>query len=333
MMQKKLTVALMAALLAPAAFADSGNVTISGYVRAGLQWKNKMASNGADASEFGVDGRGEMAFSGTEDLGNGLSAVWIIRQRFSMDGSGYDENGKARDGTFGNDRAYVGLKGGFGQMVFGRGYDNFNDGKHDLFVVMGAGGTGGNKNAADGKASGTTVFGRPGSTKNMVRYNTPNLSGFTGSLQWSTGEDKTATTKATTSTSLRLDYDAADWDVGAGYEKLSQAAGSTNTYNLTGGAKFGDFSAYAEYQRKKEPGNKTTKAFGVYAYYTIGKVDLGAFFAREKYSFNSNRRNIVSLRAAYNLSKRTSAFIETMRDKTSNEDSRNRFFIGMRHAF
>ena len=332
-MQKKLTVALMAAMLASAAFADSGNVTISGYVRAGVQWRNSAASIGGDASEASVDGRGEMAFAGTEDLGNGLSAVWIVRQRFGLDGSGFDENGKTRDGTFGNDRAYVGLKGSFGQIVVGRGYDNFGDGKHDQFVVMGAGGTVGNTIASTGKTTGSGVFGRPGSTTNMVRYNTPNMSGFTGSLQWSTDENKTTTAKASTYTSLRLDYDAADWDIGGGFERKATSTGNTSTYNLTGGAKFGDFSAYAEYQRKKEPGNKTTKAFGVYAYYTIGKVDLGAFIAREKYSFNSDRRNILSLRAAYNLSKRTSAYIETMRDKVSNKDSRNRFMVGMRHAF
>lgn len=111
-MQKKI-IALAIAAASGAAFAQ-GNVTIYGNVDMG--WMYRSGHNGtvtATKSQRAVQSAGSQShigFKGTEDLGNGLKALFDLQYRISPDiGGGPTQAG----------HQYLGVSGGFGTVVAG----------------------------------------------------------------------------------------------------------------------------------------------------------------------------------------------------------------------
>jgi predicted porin len=104
--------AVAASVAAPAAFAD---VTVYGKIHQALTDGNATASvnNVAEAAdvENQTSNASRVGFKGTEDLGNGMSAFFLME--WAADTTDAAAAGGARDG-------YVGLKGDFGTLAFGR---------------------------------------------------------------------------------------------------------------------------------------------------------------------------------------------------------------------
>jgi len=169
MNKKLLAVAIAAAVAAPfAAMADEGNVTLSGnanmaieHTDNGVETNTNVASNGSD-----------LAIHGWEPLGNGLKAVFMFKSHVGLDdGSLFTAGGK--DG-------FVGLAGGFGTVALGfhgqpyktstGGLDIFNDTIADHSSIMNAGGL------------------LDSGIGNAVIWFLPNMSGFSGHLQYGADE-------------------------------------------------------------------------------------------------------------------------------------------------
>ncbi|MEZ5661673.1 MAG: porin [Burkholderiaceae bacterium] len=115
-MKKSLIAVAVAAALPAAAFAQS-NVTLYGIADVNIQLNNSAANGGAGSSTSMTSGGqsgSRWGVKGSEDLGGGLSAVFNFESAIGAD-----------DGT-GNDQftrqSRVGLKGGFGELRFGRQY-------------------------------------------------------------------------------------------------------------------------------------------------------------------------------------------------------------------
>jgi predicted porin len=103
------------ALAALTAFvgAASAQSSVTLYGRVDLS----VAKNiGNDAKQIQNGSGSRLGLRGAEDLGGGLSAIFNIEHRFNAD-TGQDTNAR-----FWHGRSFVGLKGGFGQVVFGREY-------------------------------------------------------------------------------------------------------------------------------------------------------------------------------------------------------------------
>jgi predicted porin len=114
-MKKVLSLAIAAALVSPvAAMADA---TIYGKVRQALE-KVDNELTGADDIEIN-DYTSRLGVKGSEDLGNGLTAVYKIEYgvKISTNPGG---NEFAGDGGLSARNAFVGLAGGFGTFVIGR---------------------------------------------------------------------------------------------------------------------------------------------------------------------------------------------------------------------
>lgn len=119
-MQKKLIALAVAGLASTAAFAQS-NVTVYGVV------DMYGASAGADGAKrtTSINSGGwtgsRLGFKGTEDLGNGLKAIFTLEYGLTT-----DANTGVGSGTTARQQ-FVGLQGGFGTVVAGRlqtaGYD------------------------------------------------------------------------------------------------------------------------------------------------------------------------------------------------------------------
>ena len=127
-MQKKLIALAVAGLVSAPAFAQS-NVTIYGVADAAVGFGGH-GDNDYSGVVSGVLSGSRIGFKGTEDLGNGLKAVFVLEQGFDIgDGVANPQveavegtnAGKGTDSVFSR-QAYVGLGGSFGTVSVGRQY-------------------------------------------------------------------------------------------------------------------------------------------------------------------------------------------------------------------
>lgn len=193
-MQKKLiALAIAGAFVAPAAFADSGNVTIYGVMSASFDLVDSGKANGQGQRTNQVnDNSSRLGFKGSEDLGNGLSAVWQIESSINADGnnrlSGFQA--AATGGTLNGRNTFVGLSGkSWGTAILGRhdtpyklatrSLDMFADGIADNRSVMGV------------SANGATTF--DGRQSNVLAYISPTFNGFHGAIAYVAGAENALT--------------------------------------------------------------------------------------------------------------------------------------------
>lgn len=116
-MQKKLIALAVAGLVAAPAMAQS-NVTIYGVADAYFGFGSDDNDDISAINSGGLAGS-RIGFKGSEDLGNGLKAVFTLEQGYAID------TGKASpsvgDSVFSR-QAWVGLQGSFGTVSLGRQY-------------------------------------------------------------------------------------------------------------------------------------------------------------------------------------------------------------------
>ena len=110
-MQKKLIALAIAGLVSAPAFAQS-NVTIYGVADVGVSFGSHGDNDLAQVHNGGLSGS-RIGFRGTEDLGNGLKALFTYEYGVNFD-----------DGTEGSQarQAFAGLGGNWGSVTFGRQY-------------------------------------------------------------------------------------------------------------------------------------------------------------------------------------------------------------------
>lgn len=185
-MQKKVLAAVVGGLLAaPAVFADSSNVVISGLLKGGLE--NYKVSGGSAASynnEMRVsDQSSRIIFSMSEDLGGGLKAWGQLDTRFSLDVGG-NNSAASPSNLFATGNSGIGLAGNWGKLTVGRWdlhYTEFGaieaNRAGSLQTYMQAG--------PIAQVNGTNAM-VPSRTPNVVMFDSANYSGFTGRAAYST---------------------------------------------------------------------------------------------------------------------------------------------------
>ncbi len=119
MNKKLISVAIAAAISAPAAMA--GDVTIYGEAHvATSMYDGDMTTNGNTADGWDLSSHESyLGFKGSEDLGNGLKAIWQMELQISMT----DMNGNNTDGDVGNipyRNTFVGIASPWGTLLAGR---------------------------------------------------------------------------------------------------------------------------------------------------------------------------------------------------------------------
>jgi predicted porin len=173
-LNKNLILAAILAATAGVASAQSA-VTIYGIAdasftgeRGGVASNNKITSGAASASRIG--------FKGSEDLGNGMAAIFTLETGYRIDDGQLDATN-----TLFNRQAFVGLKTNGGTVTIGRQYTAYHNTLAQVADPFGTGYAGGSKNLFPD--SGTNVR-----SSNTVVYATPNYSGVTADISYSTGE-------------------------------------------------------------------------------------------------------------------------------------------------
>ena len=102
-------------------------------------------------------------FKGTEDLGGGLNANFVLEYGVQPDDAAT---------SMANRQSYVGLQGAFGTVNLGRQYTQ-------IFYVQSAFDANGNATAAGWLAGGTATVRQ----SNAIVYNTPSFNGFSAGLE------------------------------------------------------------------------------------------------------------------------------------------------------
>lgn len=185
-MNKKLIALAIAAALAPAAaMADSGNVTIYGVLDASIDMTENgnptVGASGIRANKVSSN-NSRLGFKGTEDVGNGLSAIWQIETTAAIDG------GTAAT-TLGSRNTFLGLSSAtMGTAILGRhdtpyklatrGLDYFTDGLADNRNIMGG-----------GAVSAGSVASFDGRQSDVVAYISPTMGGFNAAVAYVAGSE------------------------------------------------------------------------------------------------------------------------------------------------
>jgi predicted porin len=177
-MNKKLVAVAVAGVLAAplAAQAQTANVTLYGRLNLTAEAVQALQSDGSKGTYFQVSSNtSRLGVRGTESLGGGLNAIFQIESGVNADTGG---------GVLASRETFVGLQGGWGTFKMG----NFLFPTDDLHPIFGNVPTltssllsTASVWAQGGLATSAGGFDNRGG--NSVRYDSPNISGFTFSTQ------------------------------------------------------------------------------------------------------------------------------------------------------
>ncbi len=328
---KKNLIALAVLAAAGAASAQS-SVTLYGRVDAGLvSAKDQIGGDGVTRTKLdsNVLNNSLWGFKGTEDLGNGLKANFVLESGMNMD----DGTAAVAGSTF-NRKATVGLSGDFGAVELGRNYTAYDS-------LRGA-----TNNTADTNMAVTGDVWKVGGdyanrTNNSVRFDSNTYSGFSGAVAYAFGENKDAPIVGNDSTdtlSLHVKYANGPLLVGYAHQAEKQATVASNKYNLLAGSyDFGVVKLNAGYNKAKGAaarGEDTEYQVGVSAPFGATTVYFGYAGAKNAIGAVETKRSGFDLAATYALSKRTTAYAgyKAFEIKNANKEA-TAFGVGVRHVF
>jgi len=367
-MQKKLIALAVAGLVSAPVFAQS-NVTIYGVADAYMGFGSHGDNDKAGVDSGGLSGS-RIGFRGTEDLGNGLKAVFTLEQGFKID------TGAENDGSTAFQRqAFVGLSGAFGTVSLGRQYAPGYDFLYDAFASATVG-----PQAILSSQSGMTITPSNGARwDNSVAYN-GSFSGLKVRAIYGMGnnEDSYEVTDLVTGVTklmdpsdddrfgLGVEYANGPLKVGAVYHYLTDGfetdlSDDQQEWLVGGSYNFGVLTLAGSYQEVEGIGNlKGADAdmwqIGVLVpvgaagnvHFAYGEVDFDIDTAASK---ESAKAKSYTLAYTHALSKRTTAYAGW--NRTDNDsgldlglveyigpaganyggDESDLFFVGMRHTF
>ncbi|MGV3742995.1 MAG: porin [Burkholderiaceae bacterium] len=261
-MKKSLLALAVLGAFAGAAQAQT-NVSLYGVVDVGVATGDgggddgrltQLSSGNNAASRWGI--------KGTEDLGSGLKASFVLENGFdSSDGSG---------GAGFSRLAYLGLGGAFGEVRLGRQNTLIKELAGDIDPF----GAAGMANVHD-----YFLFGMDQRTPNNITYMTPKFGGFAAAVQYGFGETE-GETSDNRDLSLSLGYGNGPLNVQAAYRKQNTSgaidAGATGD-DLDVGFQFGDETFVAG-----EAFDVDTKDAILGATYNFGVAKLHAMYGQRK---------------------------------------------------
>lgn len=314
---------------------SSTSVTLYGIVDTGIEYVNNIAEYNAAGDRVGDSSSthftnltqsvpSRWGLRGTEDLGNGLKAVFTLESGFNT-GTGTSGQGGRLFGR----QAYVGLAGDWGQVAFGRQYNML------MRSMLGADFLGPNAyglGALDDYIPNARM-------DNSITY-MGNFSGFKFGAAYSRGRNTVNSApapvnpaagncgvdyhdqSACSAWSTYVGYDAANWGVAAGYDVLRGNEAGTNwpgldrdekdrRWTVNGYVKFGDAKVSLLYLNRKNDAGIMNGAPGAAA------EDLG------------NRSDLWSLGAAYQVSPAVTldGSVNYMKFKDAEESSKAWYYV------
>jgi len=294
MNKKLIAVAIATAVAAPAAVA--ADTTLYGKAHVSIQ-SNSNVSNTSTADNYTVNSNASrLGIKGSEDLGNGLKA--IFKMEFGID---VDQNAGINDGR----NTYVGLSGGWGTFLAGKhdtparvgfyaaGTDFLGDSVIDMNSIAGS--------AGGGKSTFTEFR-----LDNAIAYISPNMSGFTAAVAVVPGEGTTTNTNNNKANgladaySMTLIYGGGGLKASVGYEVATKAYLNNGSLTATTQADhkmwqlgasytFGDFTVGANYE--KDDNYLSNRNINRTAWAIAGKANFGNNYVVVNYGANNRDKS------------------------------------------
>lgn len=307
------------------------NVTIYGIVDAAIQYDKVR---GGDSTWSMTDGNGavrdsnkngsRLGFKGSENLGGGLSAIFVLENGFNV-----DDGSMRSDGIFSR-QAFVGLQGNFGTVKLGRQYT-------PMFIAL---------DTIDPFNTGFAgnigyVFNHSGlRTNNTINYSY-SAAGFSGQVAYTLGE-QAGSNSADRQIGLGLGYENGPLNVQFAYHKTTENPSSLgDTKNALLGATY-DLNVvklHAAFQHEKSEivGDEykgRNWMLGVSAPVGAGKV-MASYVRGNDRTVANEDVDQYGLGYVYNLSKRTDIYTSYARqnDKSAANEDVTLFNVGVQHRF
>lgn len=294
-------------------------VTVYGKLDLGLQ---KVTGT---PTQLDANHQSRLGFKGTEDLGNGLSAIFQIESRFQADNGtvkGYkNAAGVLETNPLFGGQSIVGLKGAFGTVKLGRTY-NVVDG-----VASGA------ADPFEGDGIADMGTGTAARLSNTVTYISPNMSGFSASAQAQLHENTTGT-GGKNGYGITGAYENGPISAGLGYQKLTVVgtADQADIWGVNAAYAFGPAKVMLGYDRKDPKGSATKEKHLVLgATYEVGAGLIKAAYSQLK-TTATDRKYAIGYQ--HNLSKRTSVYADVARTNFADTTpDTNGVQVGVTHNF
>ncbi|TFL11179.1 porin [Pusillimonas caeni] len=314
---------------------SSTSVTLYGIVDTGIEYVNNIydPATGEDHSSVHFTNLTQSVPSrwglrGTEDLGNGLSAVFTLESGFNA-GTGTSGQGGRLFGR----QAWVGLKGDFGQIAFGRQYNML------FWSLLGADIMGPNAyglGSLDNYIPNTRM-------DNSITYR-GDFNGFKFGAAYARGRDTVATGGPAASNcgvdytdqsgcsaySAYLGFDTANWGVAGAYDVITGSDNFANfqglgeddkdrRWTVNGYVKFDALKVGLVYLNRKNDGvngiapglGEKSDLWSLGAAYQVSPavtLDGSVNYIRYKDADESSKAWYYVARATYSFSKRTAAY-------------------------
>jgi predicted porin len=358
-MKKSLVAVALLGAFAGVAQAQTA-VQIYGNIDVGVNKRTDTTLN------IGKRAANTLGFKGTEELGNGLKALFQLEMRYEPD-TGTTENANNRPLFQGQSR--VGLQGDFGMVRLGRGLTPFQEiigsfepwhglpNQAGFYTDISVAGF--NSAPLDG-INGNSTGANTNRISNAIFYNSPVSNGFQVNASWATKE---------------ANGGGAITGIGAGAASyLANSQGSTNPFSVAGTYNNGPAAAVIAYERnaieskiwsaagsfavtpelklmatysKQDQGHTNTlrsdtKGWLLGATYAVGPGKVLAGYGQKQIDNAAAKTKQMSLGYEYSLSKRTYLYIDASRKKdiinvlTGNlaaTPTVNYYDVGLNHSF
>lgn len=316
--------------------AQTANVTLYGRLDTALESiRISGATSGAASRSINLvsnDGS-RWGLRGSEDLGGGLSAIFRLEGGFASDTGAITQGGV----LFGR-RAWVGLNSAaLGSVTVGRNTEPMDDNSYlfDPFQTAG--------NAAQYQ-----VVAYPTRINNSLKYITPTLGGFIGSVIYGLHEQPSGSPKIGEYFGASADFFNGPIGASLSYGEDKNTATSKRQRTFAGlSYNFGVVKPMAYYFQNTETGKAKRSAWSVGAVVPMGAGEFRASYTDLKQA--TAKANSLGLGYWYNMSKRTALYGSLAINKnnasstlltitpsfvgvTAGEDLRGLSF-GMRHNF
>jgi predicted porin len=331
-MKKTQLLAATLALAGAAAAQAQSSVQIYGLTDVGVERLSNVTAGGGSRLRIpdltGGIAPSRLGFTGAEDLGGGLKAVFTLEMGILVDSGSIGQGGR----SFGR-QAFVGLAGDWGAVTVGR-----------VYTMLGA-------SFADADIIGPAQFGLGALDSYLPNARSDNAISYRGKFggvsagaTYSLGRDVSAAggpaatncpgesatdKKACRQVSALLRYDAANWAVSAGYDSYNGGPGAAAAFgptssalsdsrlNLSGYAKFGPLKVGGGVMRRDNEGvtvitataNPRSNLYYLGAAYQLTPaVQIDGAVQRLDVKSSANDTNFVILRGIYSFSKRTAVY-------------------------
>jgi predicted porin len=286
--------ALALGLYATFAQAQS-SVTVYGVADAGIVLENGGPAGSARNISSGVASASRLGFKGKEDLGNGLSAYFVIENGYNIDTGTAGQGGL----LFGR-QAVVGLTGAAGSISMGRQYSPYYKATRDVIdpFCIGLAGNAQNIIAANSRIN------------NSVEYQTPNWKGLSADVVYGFGEVAGDASKNRV-TGASASYGDGPLNVVLAHHQQNDATGTAHSRNtmLGGRYRFGAITGHAAYARNRDMLGHASRdvLLGMSAQAGPGRVLASVVNHRDDFGREAHATQ-AAIGYVYGLSKRTDLY-------------------------